>query len=44
MTIHYNPSNVPASKHDAAWAAFVAEYCANSDIASERVVCLPKHK
>lgn len=40
MTFHWAASDVPAAKHDAAWAAFVAEYEANSTILSSRTVCM----
>lgn len=41
MTLHMHSHEVPKDKHDAAWDAYVAEYKANSDVASETVVCLP---
>ncbi len=41
MTIHMHSHEVPKDKRDAAWDAYVAEYKANSDVASETVVCLP---
>jgi len=40
MTFHFNDTNVPDSaKSDAGWAAFVAEYSANSTIVSTTFVC-----
>jgi hypothetical protein len=33
--------NVPREKHDAAWAAFVAKYRANSVVEKETIVCMP---
>jgi hypothetical protein len=42
MTIHYRFQPVPASKQDATWKAFVAEYRANSTIVSETTACFPK--
>src|SRR5262249_11002752 len=42
MTIHYNPAGAAVAMRDAAWDAYVAEYRANSDIASEHTACLPK--
>lgn len=40
MTFHFADSNVPDSaKSDAGWQAFVAEYAANSTVASTTFVC-----
>ncbi len=39
MTFHFADSQVPNSAHDAGWAAFVAEYSANSTIVSTTFVC-----
>ncbi len=44
MTIHTHSTDVPLEKHDAGWAAYVAEYRANSDIATETLVCLPNER
>jgi hypothetical protein len=41
MTIHTHAHEVPKDRRDAAWDAYVAEYRANSEVASETVVCLP---
>lgn len=41
MTFHTHAGPVPKAKQDAAWAAYVAEYRANSEIASETIVCMP---
>lgn len=40
VTLHWHTSDVPKDKHDAAWAAYVAEYAANSTIESTTVVCM----
>jgi len=40
MTLHIDNPGVPPAQHDAAWDAYVAEYRASSDIASEKMVCL----
>ncbi len=44
MTLHTHSENVPNEKKDAAWAAYVAEYRANSDIVTETMVCLPNER
>ena len=41
-TIHAASSDVPKEKQDAAWAAFVAEYGANSSITSTTILCMQK--
>ena len=40
VTLHSHSSDVPRGKQDAAWAAFVAQYAANSSIESTTVVCM----
>lgn len=42
VTIRAHSSEVPKSRHDAAWDAYVAEYAANSTIESTTVVCMMK--
>ncbi len=42
MTIRTGSADVPREKQDAAWAAFVAKYRANSTISSETRACFPK--
>lgn len=42
MTFHNHSVSVPKDKHDAAWDSYVAEYRANSTIATETLVCMPK--
>jgi len=42
VTLHVNGVKAPEHKDDAAWAAFVDKYKANSTIASETRMCLPK--
>lgn len=42
VTLHINGAKAPEHKADAAWAAFVDKYKANSTIASETRMCLPK--
>lgn len=44
LAIHLNPPNPKTVVRDAAYAAFVAKYRANSDIASEAIACVPKPK
>jgi hypothetical protein len=41
LSIHRNDPGAPTSMHDAAWAAYVAEYRASSDIMTEIPTCLP---
>jgi hypothetical protein len=40
MTFHLNDSNVPKEKQDAGWAAYVAEYQANTQIVSTAFSCM----
>ena len=42
MTFHAKATDVPASQHDAAWDAYVAEYNANADIVNTTYVCMAK--
>jgi hypothetical protein len=42
VTVHTNAADVPKDKHDAGWAAFVAEYSAVSSITSTTVLCMAK--
>jgi len=41
LSIHRNDPGVPMGVHDAAWNAYVAEYRASSDIATQLLTCLP---
>jgi hypothetical protein len=41
LSIHRNDPGVPSGAYDAAWAAYVAEYRASSDIATQLLTCLP---
>jgi hypothetical protein len=40
VTFHYASSYVPASRHDAGWDAFVAEYRQSSRMLTETTVCM----
>jgi triacylglycerol esterase/lipase EstA (alpha/beta hydrolase family) len=40
-TIHLKSTDVPMTRHDAAWTAYVAEYDQNSKIVSTNVACMP---
>ena len=40
-TFHTKATDVPKDKHDAGWAAYVAEYDKNSTIVSTSLACMP---
>jgi hypothetical protein len=40
VTVHINPSQVPTDKQDEGYKAFVKEYRDNSDITTERFLCV----
>jgi hypothetical protein len=41
-TVHVNPPGPTGPAHDSAWDAFVSEYRANSDLATETMICLER--
>jgi hypothetical protein len=40
MTLHLHATDVPTAKHYAAWAAYVADYNASSDLVSTTIACV----